>query len=104
MIRRATLSLILLLAGFTAGLVITGRMRSATDSSAEALGPTTQASAPAKGPSTTPSLAPAGAPEFTRIASQAIKGVANISAVQIVRTPNSPFGSDPFFRYFFGSR
>jgi len=30
-----------------------------------------------------------------------VKGVANISSLQVVRT-NSPFGSDPFLRYFFG--
>jgi serine protease Do len=44
-----------------------------------------------------------GGPDFTRIASQAIRGVANISSLQVVRTPNSPFSSDPFFNYFFGN-
>jgi Do/DeqQ family serine protease len=29
--------------------------------------------------------------------------VANISSLQVVRTPNSPFSSDPFFNYFFGN-
>jgi serine protease Do len=43
-----------------------------------------------------------GGPDFTRIAGQAVKGVANISSLQVVRTPNSPFAADPFFRYFFG--
>ena len=43
-----------------------------------------------------------GGPDFTRIAGQAVKGVANISSLQIVRTRNSPYSSDPFFRYFFG--
>jgi serine protease Do len=48
--------------------------------------------------------------DFSKVAGQAVKGVANISALQVVRTSNSPFGSDPFFRYFydddraFGSR
>ena len=32
----------------------------------------------------------------------AVKGVANISSLQVVRTRNSPFPNDPFFRYFFG--
>src|SRR5262249_4475315 len=31
-----------------------------------------------------------------------VKGVANISSVQVVRRSNSPFGNDPFFQYFFG--
>jgi serine protease Do len=43
-----------------------------------------------------------GGPDFTRIAGQAVKGVANISSLQVVRTRNSPFANDPFFRYFFG--
>jgi len=44
----------------------------------------------------------ASGPDFTRVAGQAVKGVANISSLQVVRTPNSPFAADPFFRYFFG--
>jgi serine protease Do len=44
-----------------------------------------------------------GGPDFTRIASLGVRGVANISSVQSVRTPNSPFASDPFFSYFFGN-
>ena len=47
-------------------------------------------------------MAATGGPDFTRIAGQAVKGVANISSLQVVRTPNSPFAADPFFRYFFG--
>jgi serine protease Do len=42
-----------------------------------------------------------GGPDFTRVAGLAVKGVANISSLQIVRTRNSPY-ADPFFRYFFG--
>jgi Do/DeqQ family serine protease len=98
MLRSVALSSVLLVAGFTAGLVVTGRMRTAGESLAET--PAAQA-APAR-PTAAPSVAPVGAPDFTRIAGQSVKGVANISSVQVVRTPNSPFGSDPFFRYFFG--
>jgi len=43
-----------------------------------------------------------GGPDFTRVAALAVKGVANISSLQIVRTRNSPQYADPFFRYFFG--
>ena len=43
-------------------------------------------------------------PDFTRIAGQAVKGVANISSLQVVRRPNSPFENDPFFQYFFGDQ
>jgi S1-C subfamily serine protease len=45
-----------------------------------------------------------GGPDFTRIAGQAVKGVANISSLQVVRRPNSPFENDPFFQYFFGDQ
>ena len=40
------------------------------------------------------------APDPTSRASpaQAVKGVANISSVQVVRAPNSPFANDPFFQ------
>jgi Do/DeqQ family serine protease len=101
MLRRFAISSLLLVTGFSAGLVLTGRMRSASESHAE-----TQLPAGAPGAATraaaAPSFAPVGAPDFTRIAGSGVKAVANISALQVVRTPNSPFGNDPVFRYFFG--
>ena len=45
-----------------------------------------------------------GGPDFTRIAGQAVKGVANISSVQVVRRSRSPLSDDPFFQYFFGDQ
>jgi serine protease Do len=110
MIRRLAVSLVLVVAGFIGGLVVTGRMRTASESRAA----TTAASTKAPGteaPSTealqTPkapqvSVAVAGPTDFTRVAAQAVKGVANISSTQVVRGSNSPFNNDPFFRYFFG--
>ena len=50
------------------------------------------------------SLPPMAAIDFTTIAAEAVKGVANISSVQVVRAPNSPFANDPFFQYFFGDQ
>ena len=44
-----------------------------------------------------------GGPDFTRIAGQAVKGVANISSLQVVRRSGTPL-DDPFFRYFFGDQ
>ena len=114
MIRRITLPLVLVIAGFVGGMVITGRMRTAAESRAATIAPSTQHTAPNAqhaGPSTSPleapqapkaSQAPAGALDFTRVAAQAVKGVANISSLQVVRGSNSPFSNDPFFRYFFG--
>ncbi len=104
MVRRFTVSLVLVVAGFVAGLVVTGRMRTAADSRA-AESPAAAADPGQRGP-----LAPAsaglaftgGGPDFTRVAGQAVKGVANISSLQVIRTRNSPFSNDPVFRYFFG--
>jgi serine protease Do len=102
MIRRTTLSILLVLCGFAAGLVVTGRMRTASESRADApLDPQPAAAAQRTAPPV-PMLSGTGAPDFTRIAGQSVKGVANISSLQVVRTPNSPFGNDPFLRYFFG--
>jgi serine protease Do len=106
MIRRFTLPFVLVIAGFVAGLVVTGRMRTAADS--RAAEPAAAAAAPAaeqRGtalPGSAASVAISGGPDFTRVAGQAVKGVANISSLQVVRTRNSPFVNDPFFRYFFG--
>ncbi len=103
MFRRLTLSFVLIFAGFAAGLVVTGRMRTASDS--RAAEPPTFSQEP-RAPSVAGSAAgvafAGGGPDFTRIAGQAVKGVANISSLQVVRTRNSPFPNDPFFRYFFG--
>jgi serine protease Do len=110
MIRRIALSLVLVVAGFIGGLVITGRMRTAEDSRASTSStsaPSTPASSTAalqapKAPQALPAPAAAGAIDFTRVAAQAVKGVANISSLQVVRSPNAPLTNDPFFRYFFG--
>ena len=108
MFRRFTLSLMLIVAGFVAGLVVTGRMRSAADSSASertagaAELPRATAAQPPAPAATQPAAFSPGGPDFTRIAGMAVKGVANISSLQVVRTRNSPFPNYPFFRYFIG--
>ena len=114
MIRRLPLPLVFLVAGFVGGLVVTGRTRTAADSRAAEPPAATTASAadqrvPAadqRAPSIPGSAAgvafSGGGPDFTRVAGQAVKGVANISSLQVVRTRNAPFANDPFFRYFFG--
>jgi serine protease Do len=102
MIRRFLLSALFVVAGFTAGLVLTGRMRSASDSRAE-VAQAPAASAPRPPAQTSPPPA-VGGPDFTRIAAQTVKGVVNISSLQVVARPNSPFANDPFFSYFFGDQ
>ncbi len=105
MLRRITLTTFLVTLGFIAGLVLTGRMRTAEESSAQQLPQKPGASALGE-PQTARSLAtsPGGAPDLTVAAQRAVVSVPNISSTQVVRTPNSPFASDPFFREFFGDR
>ncbi len=100
--RRLLFSLALIAAGFVAGLVVTGRMRTASESRA-ATRSEPAAAAPTQRSAPPLAAAVSGAPDFTRIAGQAVKGVANISSLQVVHT-TSPFASDPFFRYFFGDQ
>jgi serine protease Do len=99
-VRRVIFPVVLVAAGFVGGLVMTGRMRSETESRAE---PSRAASGPAAEQRAAPLPAVATGPDFTRIAGQAVKGVANISSLHVVRT-TSPFASDPFFQYFFGDQ
>ena len=97
--KRASIGIALLLSGFLAGLVLTGRLRSADESTAQPAQRAGQAIA-VPGPIANPS----GLPDLTAVAAQAVKGVVNISSVQVIRRPNSPFANDPFFEYFFGGR
>jgi Do/DeqQ family serine protease len=113
MVRRFLLTVFLVITGFVAGMVVTGRMRIATDSLAEtspAAAAASTASEPQRGSASTTTAAPqtvtqvSVGPDFTKIAGQAVKGVANISSLQVVRRQNSPFENDPFFQYFFGDQ
>ncbi|HEY3043731.1 MAG TPA: trypsin-like peptidase domain-containing protein [Vicinamibacterales bacterium] len=111
MLRRLFVPFVLLVAGFAAGMVLTARTESRAS---EAAPPPAAAQAAARPPAAVApipvSAVSAGMADFSKVAGQAVKGVANISSLQVVRTSNSPFGSDPFFRYFydddraFGSR
>jgi Do/DeqQ family serine protease len=97
MFRRLAYSLLLIVAGLVAGLVLTGRMRSADETAAAPAAPPV-----AEQPPVRTSGPPAGVPDFADVASRAVAGVANVSSLQVVRRPTSPFANDPFFRYFFG--
>src|SRR5688572_23156407 len=109
MLQRILLSCVLVIAGFAAGLVTTARMRVATESRAENLaapaneGQTASRAAPppAAPPAPAPVIASPGMADFSAVAGRAVEGVVNISSLQVVRMPNSPYASDPFFRYFF---
>src|SRR5262245_29834993 len=106
--RRLLLSIVLVSAGFVGGLAVTGFVRAAEE--LRAIEPTSPAAtvavdqrpAAVAPPAPAPNYAGNTGPDFTRVAGQTVKGVANISSLQVVRRQNSPFSNDPFFRYFFG--
>ena len=97
--RRSLFALVFLISGFAAGLVLTGRMRTADESAAAAAQP----HAPMAQPANRTSL-PAALPDLSGVAARAVSSVMNISSLQLVRTPNAPVASDPLFQYFFGNR
>ena len=96
--KQLVFAVVLLVCGLTAGMVITGKMRSADDAAAQ----TPAAPAPTV---SVPAAATTGAttlPDFSRIAERTVPAVANISSTQIIRRQNSPYSNDPFFQLFFG--
>jgi S1-C subfamily serine protease len=95
--KRASIGFALLVSGFLAGLVLTGRLRSADESIAQ----TAQRPGQAVAIPTATVVAPAGLPDLTGVAAQAVKGVVNISSVRLIR--QAPI-NDPFLEYFFGGR
>jgi Do/DeqQ family serine protease len=96
MMRRTIFAFVLVLAGFLAGLVLTGRFRSASEGTASPVAPAVAA------PSQPAAAAPSGLPDFSAVAARAVPGIVNISSVSMVRTSNSPFANDPFFSQLFG--
>ena len=97
MIRRTVLFVLCMSVAFFAGLVLTGRMRTA-DEGAAAVG------AQAVAAKAAPVAIAGGLPDLTSVAQRAVASVTNISSTQIVRTSNSPFANDPFYRFFFGDQ
>ena len=97
MIRRVVFSALLVTCGLIAGLVLTGRLRTAEQASAAPL-PDTQTAAAAPAP-----RAVVAGPDFTEVAARTVNAVTNISSLQPVRRQNTPFENDPFFQYFFGN-
>ncbi len=106
MMPRALTLTALMIGSFLAGLIVMDRTRAATPD----VPPPVQAAQierPALVAPVTPAASPAvaaSAPlaDFTAVSERAVRGVVNVSAVQVVRASRSPFTDDPFFRYFFG--
>jgi Do/DeqQ family serine protease len=103
LLRRFSLVLIVLVSAL-AGMVLTGRLRSA-ESPDVTLATRDTASMPRAQQVGAQAALPAAAalPDFTAVAAQTVKAVTNISSLQYVQRQNSPFANDPFFQYFFGS-
>ncbi len=92
--------LVLLMLAF-GGLFFSGRMRRAEEADAAQQ----KVGVPASQRSSAPTIqGGANLPDLTAVAQRGIESVTNISSAQMVRTPNSPFASDPLFRYFFGDQ
>jgi serine protease Do len=105
MLKRLTLvtfAFLFVLVGFVAGLVLTGRLRTAEDAAAQAADTRPAAAATAQSLRNAGNPTAGGLPDLTNVAEAAIASVPNISSTQVVRTSNSPFANDPFFRDFFG--
>lgn len=102
MARRLFLLITFVTIGFVAGMVLTGRMRSAEEAAAAIRQDGGPAGAAAAGPAGTSTLAQPSRPlpDLTAAAQRAIQSVPNISSTQIVRE-RSPFFNDPFYRFFF---
>jgi Do/DeqQ family serine protease len=109
--RQFVFALLLLLCGFSVGVVLIGGMRTAGERALAEPAPVEQSSVAAPAPAaptqpaappaaTAPSAAPAALPDFSRVAERSIPAVVNVSSRQIVRRQNSPFATDPFFPFF----
>ena len=95
---KLSFGLLFLALGLIGGIMLTGRLRSDTVVIAQPGGPGTD---DAKQRGTAVAI-PATGPDFTRVAEQTVRAVANISSIQVVRRRTSPFFTDPFFQQFFG--
>jgi Do/DeqQ family serine protease len=104
MLRRWAVLILFLTLGFTAGLVITGRMQSAERADAQPTAKGTPAPPAYTDAQSTGAAATQGGslPDFTQIAARTSGAVVNISSTQVIQQRRSPFFNDPFFRQFFG--
>jgi Do/DeqQ family serine protease len=93
--KRFLLPALLFSSGVIAGLVLTGRLQVAEESSADQASPTVS--------STAATLTTGSLPDFTEVASARVPSVVNISSMRLERRTTGPMFNDPFFSYFFGN-
>jgi serine protease Do len=92
--RRVIVFMLFLTAGLVAGMVITGRMRTAEEATAQP-----ESAAEPQGRPTIAGGQPL--PDLTGIAERAVNAVTSITSTSTIRTPLS---DDPFYRFFYGDR
>jgi Do/DeqQ family serine protease len=107
MIPRVLTLVALMIGSFLAGVVVMDRTRAASPDVAPAPAAAAPMATPASpflqvGPAGAAVASAASLADFTVVSARSVSGVVNVSAMQVVRTSNSPFSDDPFFRYFFG--
>ena len=95
---KLSFGILFLTLGLVGGILLTGRLRNDTVVVAQPSGANPEI--PAQRGSAV--AIPASGPDFTRVAEQTVRAVANISSIQVVRRRTSPFLTDPFFQQFFG--
>jgi Do/DeqQ family serine protease len=100
--RSLIFAVLILGCGFLAGLVLTGRMRAATEPADPPNAAAPEPQQTARPAIVTPGPVAGSLPDFTVVAARTVPVVANISSTQVIARQNSPFSNDPFFRYFFG--
>ncbi len=103
MARRVFIFFLFVTAAFFGALAVADRVRTSGETAAPAAVPQQPPDSAARRATAAPPLA-GGLPDLTEVAKRAVSSVTNISSTQIVRTSNSPFANDPFFRHFFGDR
>ena len=96
MMRRLLVPFLFVTCGFVGGMVLTGRLHTAEEARAE---PRQTGGQPLTSP-----VAAGTLPDLSAVAARTIPSVMNIASLQIVRSQNTPFASDPLFRYFFGDQ
>ena len=102
MARRVLVFFLFLTVAFLGALALSDRMRTSGQGAPEPVAQVEADGSPQAARSA-PSIA-GGLPDLTAVAERSVGSVTNISSTQIVRTSNSPFANDPFFRHFFGDR
>ena len=103
MARRLVLAVLLIVLGLAGGLVLTGRLRVAEESSAgeQPAAATRATGAQATSPAPFARGVPGDLPDFADVAARTVNAVVNISALQVVRTfdPFGGFFGDDMFGY-----